>query len=77
MGAPRFTYFAPALFCAILSAMQLVGGIVFSDGGSNPASGTFFCFLPMCFYFVGMALKKQHDRITALENELSARAQPR
>ena len=58
---------APAMFCAFLCLIALVGDIVlrFVTGPSGPASSisiAFYCFLPMCFYFVGESLVKlQHE----------------
>ncbi|MHB9081867.1 MAG: hypothetical protein ACYC3X_30750 [Pirellulaceae bacterium] len=50
----------PAIFCAFLSLITVAGNlIVVSMNGVAPSSGidgVFYCFLPMCFYFVGALL---------------------
>ncbi len=52
----------PAIFCAILSLITVTGNLIASSmNGATPSSGievVFYCFLPMCFYFVGALLLK-------------------
>jgi hypothetical protein len=50
----------PAIFCAFLSLITVTGNLfVGFTNGVTPSSGidgVFYCFLPMCFYFVGALL---------------------
>ena len=50
----------PAIFCAILSLITVSGNVIvaFMNGAANSSGvdSVFYCFLPMCFYFVGAYL---------------------
>ncbi|MGA2140458.1 MAG: hypothetical protein ABSH14_16490 [Verrucomicrobiia bacterium] len=62
-------FWLPAVFCAFLAYIALSS----SDESWRPA---FFSFLPMCFFFVGMALMQMHREVRALRDrvaELEAR----
>ncbi|RTZ88175.1 MAG: hypothetical protein DSY81_01550 [Bacillota bacterium] len=77
----RFAPFMGALFCVFLVLIEHAGQIAkyfIFDGPPPPMSlNTFLWFLPMCFLFMGFALKAQDDRtqgrIQALETALAAR----
>lgn len=50
-----------AIFCASLSAITIIGNLflmVANKTSQNDVSTVFYCFLPMCFYFVGIELLK-------------------
>jgi hypothetical protein len=55
----------PALFCAFLSVMALL--VTPLDAG-KPA---FFAFLPMCFFFVGVATSQMRREIIALRKQVA------
>lgn len=50
----------PAIFCACLSLITVAGNLIVAfTNRAVPWSGidgVFYCFLPMCFYFVGALL---------------------
>ena len=52
----------PAIFCAFLSLITVAGNLIVSfmnrTAPSSSMDVTFYCFLPMCFYFVGALLSK-------------------
>ena len=52
-----------AIFCAGLSAITIIGNLwlmVVNKTTQNGVETTFYCFLPMCFYFVGIEIAKLH-----------------
>jgi hypothetical protein len=56
----------PGAFCAFISFIALFASI--SEGGWwRP---TFFAFLPMCFIFVGGAIRKMQGEIRELRSRL-------
>ena len=57
----------PAVFCAFLSLIALVGSIGESGGWWRPA---FFAFLPMCFFFVGGAILDTQRQVRELQQRL-------
>ena len=57
----------PALFCAFISLIALVGSIGESGGWWRPA---FYGFLPMCFFFVGFAILSMQRQILELHQRL-------
>lgn len=56
-------------FSIALSAIAMVGNIAgrFSGGGMDVAMPAFLSFLPMCFYFVAVALRDSQQQIEILE----------
>ena len=47
------------MFCAFLSLITVLGSLILDFMNGNSRSGLdlgFYCFLPMCFFFVGMFL---------------------
>ena len=69
-------HWVPAVFCAFLSLTALAVQI---RANAPFLMAAFFCFLPMCFFFVGVVTASNHrellqlrDRLAALERELSA-----
>lgn len=58
----KLPFWIPAMFCTFLSVSRLIGG-----PGYDPV---FFCFLPMCFYFVGMGSLASWKRVDALERRI-------
>jgi hypothetical protein len=62
MNQPKATIWIPAAFCGMLSLMK-----VFLSGAGDPV---FFCFLPMCFIFVGINQLVLQKRIESLEAQL-------
>ena len=77
----RIAPFMGALFCVFLVLIEhavYIAQLFIIDGPPPPMSLTsFLWFLPMCFLFMGFALKAQDDRtqqrIQALETALAAR----
>jgi hypothetical protein len=67
----KISFWVPALFCAFLSFIAL-----FRSSGESwrPA---FFCFLPMCFFFVGSALLQMHRQVRSLQERLEQLEQKR
>lgn len=57
---------APAIFCAALSFITILGDLVgrFVTGTAGAADVAFYSFLPMCFYIVGtfLAQLRQENR---------------
>ena len=56
----RLSPWIPAIFCAFLSLITVSGNLILDFmNGTARSSGIdipFYCFLPMCFYFVGAFL---------------------
>lgn len=66
----------PAIFCAILSLLTVVGDVVAyaMTGTSGVTANVFYCFLPMCFYFVGaflLQLQKDNRKLQTRLDELT------
>ncbi|HTD86149.1 MAG TPA: hypothetical protein VK850_06195 [Candidatus Binatia bacterium] len=61
-------HWAPFAFCAFLSALVLFFPRLSQSGAWMPV---FFCFLPMCFFFVGAATVQMQKEIRELRNELA------
>ena len=59
---PKAMVWTPVLFCALLSVTTMI----FPGGGNS----TFYCFLPMCFLYVGYGQLALHNRIEELESKL-------
>ena len=57
----------PAVFCAFISLIALIASIGDGQGWWRPA---FFAFLPMCFLFVGGAMRKMQAEIRQLRTLL-------
>lgn len=62
----------PAIFCGILSLLTVIADIAgrFTTGTDHIGLTTFLCFLPMCFFFVGTALKNLRDENQLLKRRL-------
>ena len=66
-----------ALFCASLSAITMIGNLwltVVNRTRQNDVSIVFYCFLPLCFYFVGaelMKLQKENRELRKMIEKLS------
>lgn len=56
----------PAVFCAALSLITVIGDLVgrFATGAPGAVDTAFYAFLPMCFFFVGafMAELRRENR---------------
>ena len=63
-------HWMPALFCAFLSIMALTSQIGGTDNGSwKPA---YYCFLPMCFFFMGNLTWQMSREIKDLRQQVVA-----
>ena len=66
-----------AIFCAALSAITIIGNLwlmVVNKTSQTGVESTFYCFLPMCFYFVGgeiMKLQKENRELRKIVEELA------
>ena len=62
----------PAILCGVLSLTTVVADLVgrFANGTANVGLSTFLCFLPMCFFHVGMMLKNLRDENRDLKRRL-------
>jgi hypothetical protein len=60
-------HWIPAAFCAFLSLLALSMQIGSDTGAWKPA---FYCFLPMCFVFVGGATSQMQKEILELRAQL-------
>ena len=63
-----------AIFCGVLSLITVTADIVgrFATGNENIGLTTFICFLPCCFFHVGVVLKNLRDENQELKNRLDA-----
>ncbi len=59
----KIPIWAPAVFCAVLSAMKMFA----PDDAGDPA---FYSFLPACFFFVAIIQSSLWRRIEVLETAL-------
>lgn len=66
----KIEFWIPAIFCAVISLATLIPIVFFARDISLFLP--FLAFIPMCFYFVGIILKKTHKEITALRQEVDA-----
>lgn len=62
------SHWIPAVFCAFLSVIALSMQIGSDSWAWKPA---FFCFLPMCFFFVGAATSQMQREIRELRKQLT------
>ena len=62
----------PAIFCAILSAITVIGNLIAYQitGNANAVSMVFHCFLPMCFFFVGAFLLQLQNENRELRSQI-------
>jgi hypothetical protein len=62
----------PAIMCAVLSLITVVADIYgrFATGTANVGLTSFLCFLPMCFFYVGVMLKNLRDENRELKRRL-------
>ena len=71
----QVSYWVPAMFCAFLSLLAI--GMSLFGPTAEGWKPVFFCFLPMCFVFVGLMFSKMHKEIHDLREQLSALQQGR
>lgn len=71
---------APAIFCAMLSLITISGNVIVSLINRTSNFGgieiVFYCFLPMCFYFVGAFLshlQRENRELRTRIEELASR----
>ena len=62
------SHWIPAAYCAFLSLLALSMQIGSDSGAWKPA---FFCFLPMCFFFVGGTTSQMQREIRELRRQLT------
>lgn len=67
----------PMLFCAALSAISVIFNLytAFMPGGVASILNVFYCFLPMCFFFVGVFfvhLQKENQELRSRLDRLFA-----
>ena len=62
----------PAIMCGGLSLITVVTDIFgrFLNGTANLGLSTFLCFLPMCFFHVGVMLKNLRDENRELKRRI-------
>ncbi len=62
----------PAISCGGLSLITVVTDLFgrFTTGTANVGLSTFLCFLPMCFFHVGVMLKNLRDENRELKRRL-------
>ena len=62
----------PAISCGVLSLITVVTDVFgrFATGTANVGLSTFLCFLPMCFFHVGVMLKNLRDENRELKRRL-------
>lgn len=68
----------PAIVCGGLCLITIVADIVgrFATGSANVGITTFLCFLPICFFHVGVILKSLQDENRLLRRRLDGIAIP-
>ena len=72
---------SPAILCACLSLITVAGNLIV--GFMNHAApwsgidGVFYCFLPMCFYFVGAFLRELQQENRELRTRIEELASQR
>ena len=64
------SHWAPAVVCAALSVICIVGGGVV--GRFDVSVISFLCFLPMCFFFVATGTFKMQQEIRELRDQVAA-----
>jgi len=65
----------PAIFCAFLSLITVLGNLILDFMNGTSRSGVdvaFYCFLPMCFYMVGVVLSKLREENADLRRRIDA-----
>jgi len=70
----------PAIFCAVLSSITIVanlaGQFMTGTGSTGPGDIPFYCFMPMCFFFVGAYLshlKNENQKLRERVDELTSK----
>ncbi len=70
---PKWAIWGATWFCALLSAITVIGMIAIyaTTGGANPSMLlVFLCNLPQVFMAAAYPVKRAHERIQALENRV-------
>lgn len=71
--------FVAMMFCATLGAITIVTNLILAFKNGTPAQGVdfvFYCFLPICFFFVGeflTSLRKENLVLRSKIEELSSK----
>jgi hypothetical protein len=63
----------PSIFCAFLSLITVVGNLFLAFAVGRSHAGieiVFYCFLPMCFFFVGAFLSHLNKENLALRTRI-------
>jgi hypothetical protein len=71
--SPKLAIWAGTWFCAVLSAITVIGMIALyaTAGGDNPSMLlVFLCNLPLAFMAAAYPVRRAHERIQSLENRL-------
>jgi uncharacterized membrane protein len=69
----KFAPWMPAAFCAALSLITICTNLRLTVVNHTDTGGwavVFLCFLPMCFYFVGMAISRTQAQIRDLQRQV-------
>jgi hypothetical protein len=61
----------PAAFCAFLSFVALHSRLHYDTSTLEPALFSFACWLPMCFFFVGIVTFRMHLELCELRKRLA------
>ena len=64
----------PAMFCAVLSLITVLSDLIgrFATGTTGAADVVFYCFLPMCFVFVGVFVSQLRQENRELREQIRA-----
>lgn len=65
--------FVAMMFCATLAAITIVTDLFLAFTNGAPAHGVsfvFYCFLPMCFFFIGDSLTNLQKENLALRSKV-------
>ncbi len=65
----------PAIFCGCISLLTVLGNVAVAFMNGSSTGGVelvFYCFLPMCFYMVGMSLSKLRQENEELRRRIDS-----